>query len=256
MKSGILKKHFSNKERRKGMKKSMYLSLALLLLTASGGWAYDFNDTALVQPWNGSSPYGATWTDVIGDPTVYNTMGANWNGSSSTLSIFTNWNPGKDGDLVPQVKTADLFIYDLSKSTTFAIQLDTKTGTGNVYGNPTTITTSVDIFKSITSLIYGGQFNQASPSLVPVQGTGGTSMGTTSVAWSSTDIFAVNNAVDVNLSGLGLGNDQWSFVWATATCANDVVEGGGTPVPEPGSMLLLGLGIAGLGVCGRRAVRK
>jgi hypothetical protein len=50
MKGRLLKKRFSNKERRKEMEKTMYLSLALLLVTASGGWAYDFNDTTLVRP--------------------------------------------------------------------------------------------------------------------------------------------------------------------------------------------------------------
>ena len=53
----------------------------------------------------------------------------------------------------------------------------------------------------------------------------------------------------------GWDPDQLGYHW-TMGCGNDVVEGGGTPVPEPGSMLLLGLGIAGLGVCGRKAVRK
>ena len=46
------------------------------------------------------------------------------------------------------------------------------------------------------------------------------------------------------------------FHW-TMDCGNDVVEGQGTPtVPEPGSLLLLGLGSVGLGICRRRAARK
>lgn len=61
------------------MKKTMYLSLALLLLTASGGWAYEFNNTTQVQEWNGSGPYyGGPWTDLIGESTVYQTMGGNF----------------------------------------------------------------------------------------------------------------------------------------------------------------------------------
>jgi hypothetical protein len=67
-----------------------------------------------------------------------------------------------------------------------------------------------------------------------------------------------------NLSTL-LGED-WSwedeldlgFHWAM-TCANDVIEGGiykAAAVPEPGTMLLLGMGIAGLGAAGRKRFRK
>jgi len=238
------------------MKKTMYLSLALLLLTASGAWAYEFNNTTQVQEWNGSGLYnGGAWTGWIGDSAVFQTMGATLNGS--TLSIFTNWNPGKDGDLgYSQIQTADLFIYDLSKSAIFAIQLDTnKPGTGYVYlESPTTITTSVDIFKTLTGLYYGGRYNDQGSALpVPVQGTGGIYQFTTIVGWSSTSPSAVNNVVSVDLSGLNLGNDQWSFVWGTATCGNDTFSQQVVGVPEPGSLLLLGVGFAGLGVYRKRA---
>jgi hypothetical protein len=81
-------------------------------------------------------------------------------------------------------------------------------------------------------------------------------MGTTSVVWSSTNPSAVNNMVGVDLSGLNLGNDQWSFVWGTATCGNDTFSGQTVGVPEPGSLLLLGVGFAGLGVYRRKGVRK
>ena len=229
------------------MKKTMYLSLALLLLTASGGWAYDFNDTTLVQPWYGNSAatWWGGWMDVIGNTDVYDTKGANWNGS--TLSIFSNWNPGKDGDL--GATTADLFI--LSNGTMFAIRLDT-TGMGTVYGNPQQISYSKDFFAS-SGDIYGGQFNQASPSLVPVQGTS-SNTSSTSVVWT----YGSNgfpSKVDVDLSKLGLAN-EWTFVWGTATCANDTFSGQVVGVPEPGSLLLLGVGFAGLGFYRRKGVRK
>lgn len=43
------------------------------------------------------------------------------------------------------------------------------------------------------------------------------------------------------------------FHW-TMTCANDVIQGGiyKAAVPEPATMLLLGMGIAGLGIAGRK----
>ena len=220
----------------------------LLFLVASGAWAYNFNDVTKVQEWQYSSPYGSgNWTDVIGDANYFDTFGANLSGS--TFTIFTNWNPGKDGYF--GVKTADLFIDNNSNGTfDYAIRLDTLTGTGMVYTDPI-YDTSQDLLSG-TGYIYGGRYNQASPSAVPVWVTSSTNSGT-SVVWTYGS-GNLNNQVAVNLSGLNLGSN-WSFVWGTATCSNDAL-GGDVQVPEPSTMLLLGSGLIVLVGYGRKKFFK
>jgi len=61
-------------------------------------------------------------------------------------------------------------------------------------------------------------------------------------------------AIEILLPGEWAGYDSLGFHWAM-TCANDVIEGG-TPVPEPATMCLLGIGLIGLGGYGRRKLFK
>ena len=48
------------------------------------------------------------------------------------------------------------------------------------------------------------------------------------------------------------GNWQsWGVHW-TEQCGNDSIEGGGTPVPEPATILLIGSGLVSFGILGRK----
>lgn len=232
------------------MKKTVTVALALVFLSGiavSGALAntYDFHDNTLVQEWNSGHPYGSgAWEDVIGETSVFDTFGADLNGN--LLTIYTNWNPNKDGNTDAAVKTADLFInVGCDDTWDYAIQLDTLTGTGLVYTSPA-YNTSDNIFKSNTNLVYGGNYDQANPQLVPVQSTS-SDTGTTSVVWTI-GTGGLNNQVDISLAGLSLEN-KWGFVWGTATCGND---GFAACVPIPPSMLLMGSGLLGLGLWGWR----
>jgi hypothetical protein len=229
------------------MKKTVSVALALCFLlgsAVSGALAYNFNDTTQVQEWYQGAVFGSgAWKDVIGDAKLFDTFGANLNGS--TLTIFTNWNPNKDGNVNTAVKTADLFIdKGCDGSLDYAVALDTLTGTGKVYANPSYNTSDV-IFKQ-TNLVYGGKYDEASPKPVPVRTISNDNGSPTSVVWTI-GTGGLNNEVAVDLSGLV--DSKFGFVWGTATCANDAFS---TCVPIPPSVLLMGSGLLGLGLLGWR----
>jgi len=57
-----------------------------------------------------------------------------------------------------------------------------------------------------------------------------------------------------DISGTSLlSGDEIAFHWGQ-TCQNDVIEGS-APVPEPATMLLLGVGLIGLAGFGRKKIK-
>lgn len=226
------------------MKTTVSVACALVLvlgLCVGGALAYDINDNTLVQPWRGNNATGAAWTDVIGNADLFNTFGANRSGD--TLSIFTNWNPGKNGSVNTAVKTADLFIdMGCDGSWDYAIVLDSaRADFGYAYEAPLSITTSQDIFSSLGGLTYGGRYDEADPKPAPTLGTS-TDWDIATITWIIGS-GGLNNQVDIGLSGLDEPSQPWSFYWGTATCSNDGFAG---CVPVPPSVLLLGSGLIGL----------
>ncbi|OFZ52669.1 MAG: hypothetical protein A2328_11155 [Bdellovibrionales bacterium RIFOXYB2_FULL_36_6] len=61
--------------------------------------------------------------------------------------------------------------------------------------------------------------------------------------------FAISNSL---LDLIGLNNQSsFDFMFGTAECANDVITGT-SPIPEPSTMILFGLGLIGLSAAGRK----
>ena len=56
--------------------------------------------------------------------------------------------------------------------------------------------------------------------------------------------------IAINLAGILDANKGFTFLWATGTCANDVIQytvaPGAAGVPIPGALLLFGTGLVGL----------
>lgn len=80
-----------------------------------------------------------------------------------------------------------------------------------------------------------------------------TAIGTFTFDTTSDDLYIIYS---FNLSDLGFDYEDelyLGFHW-TMTCANDVIEGEiyKAAIPEPGTMLLMGLGLVGIGAIGRR----
>ena len=82
----------------------------------------------------------------------------------------------------------------------------------------------------------------------------------TSLGTGVWEIVSPTNANPYLLITTSLTNEmqnvrEWGLHW-TMECANDVIEGSFSPVPEPATALLFGAGLAGLAAFGRRRGRN
>ncbi len=204
-------------------------------------------------------PFGnKDWYDRIG-ASLFECYGATLSGS--VLTLHTNFGNDTLTDLGAVV--ADLFIGDKNGVWKSAIALGSQKYTvGNgpsgrfkevfpIAGTGSYLT-SITAYGATYGNIYGGQFDIGVPKDIPVWATSTANVNLATVNWIAhtptvSDPWNWDVSIDLSILGLTYWSD-FTFLWASGTCANDTIEGRwlGSQVPIPGSVLLLGSGLLGL----------
>jgi hypothetical protein len=201
----------------------------------------------------GVQAYSVTILDPAGDQigiSGFDTTQIVYSVNENPLVVTITTNYTATGILAGSWQTlpADLFLRGAAFPDVYAIPLVTHGDftAGTLYTVSSTYTSDeIAALKGATNPPYTWGFGQD----VWIE-TGTPYMGFTgTVSWGTPGVTYTAN----NWYWSDAGSDYLSISWATATCANDVV---GAPVPEPATMLLLGLGLVGMGVSARRKFVK
>jgi hypothetical protein len=221
--------------------------MVMVMFWAFSAQAYTINDSP-------SDAIGAAIYESYGI-NVYNfTTGTN--SGSIIVDLFTNFPQAGEtvnGSPPWTTRPADLFITETYKGAQYqwAVPLVNHDGyvSGNMYAVGTFLTSDDMDPSHGTGYIY----NHGVPVSIATTGNnyGFTDMGSAGAPFKTATWTALTGLPDYVVR-LNLGifeddlNGSFSFLWGTATCANDVITGQVPQVPIPPSALLLGSGLFGL----------
>ena len=247
------------------MKKFFLMLLAGIMFIWSGSvLAYTIDDDPTVNKvgkgWTKKDDTSAIkWYDVIGAGN-FDTKGidVNMTGGSITITMYTEFDGlyTYSGD---NFYAADLGIdLDLNGTYEYGVVLTHGTGGHQDYSaalyKDGTWKSSYDVLEgnTINDLYYGEFYPEPTNKREAwVKMEGGDYKGDVTINISSdSGLWKWTLTIDKNLFDSGNLDNQMGIFWATGICANDVVEGAVVPIPT--TILLLGSGLLGFGLLGRR----
>jgi hypothetical protein len=190
--------------------------------------------------------------DVIGNASQFDITQlrfTNFNSATKTFTvdIFMNYGGGVSLASFGGMNVGDLLF--TKGANRYFVPLVNRTGlvAGNLYSATSFITAGT---------LVGGSAGRPTEN-VWGNVTGSTNLGTGSVSTACVGCPGDPNKIQVTVNFVANnafinGFDGSSFSFSSATCANDIIQGV-VPVPEPGTWMLLSVGLVGLGLFRRRA---